>query len=44
MLQEEAKASANPKENAITQEIREFAERNPEITANLIRSLMREDR
>lgn len=43
MLQQEAQASANPKENAITQEVREFAERNPEITANLIRSLMRED-
>lgn len=43
MLQQEAQAAANPKENAITQEVREFAERNPEITANLIRSLMRED-
>jgi flagellar M-ring protein FliF len=44
MLQEEAKAAANLKEDAITQEVREFAARNPEITANLIRSLMREDR
>ena len=44
MLYEEAQASANPKEDAIKQEIREFAEHNPEITANLIRSLMKEER
>jgi len=44
MLQEEAQASANLKEDAITQEVRDFASRNPEVTANLIRTLLKEDR
>lgn len=44
MLQDEAKSAANLKESAITEEVRDFAARNPEITANLLRSLMREDK
>lgn len=44
MLQEEAQNVADLKESAIAEEVREFAQRNPEITANLIRSLMKEDR
>lgn len=43
MLQEEAQASVNTKENAIAEEIRDFAEQNPEITATLIRSLLKEE-
>lgn len=43
MLQEEAQANANPKENAITEEIREFAQNNPEITAALIRTMLKEE-
>ena len=42
-LQNEALASANSKENAITEEIRNFAKENPEITAALLRSMLRED-
>lgn len=37
-------ANVNTKENAITNEIREFAKENPEITAALLRSLMREEK
>ena len=44
MLQNEAKASANQKENAITEEVRDFARDNPEITAALLRSLLREEK
>lgn len=44
MLQNEAWASANPKEDAITQEVRDFARDNPEITAALLRSLLREEK
>ena len=43
MLQNEAMASANTKENAITEEVREFAKENPEITAALLRSLLKEE-
>ena len=43
MLQNEALASKNVKEDAIMQEVRTFAEQNPEITANLISSMLRED-
>lgn len=44
MLRDEAEANVNAKENAITNEIREFAKENPEITAALLRSLMREEK
>lgn len=44
MLQEEAQANSNTKENAITEEIREFAQSNPEITATLIRSMLKEEK
>lgn len=43
MLQNEALANSNQKENAITQEIREFAKENPEITAALLRSMLKEE-
>lgn len=36
-------AQVNSKENAITNEIRVFANENPEITASLIRSMLKED-
>jgi len=44
MLQSEAMAASNPKENAITEEIRNFAKENPEITASLLRSMLREEK
>lgn len=44
MLRDEAEANVNAKENAITNEIREFAKENQEITAALLRSLMREEK
>ena len=43
MLQNEALANSNQKENAITQEIRDFAKENPEITAALLRSMLKEE-
>lgn len=43
MLAEAAQANSNPKDNAIADEVREFAKQNPEITATLIRSLLKED-
>ncbi|MDK2812908.1 MAG: flagellar M-ring protein FliF [Clostridiales bacterium] len=43
-LQSEAMASSDEKENAITQEVREFVKDNPEITAALIRSMLREEK
>lgn len=43
-LQDEALANAKPEENAIAEEIRSFAEENPEITAELIRSMMKEEK
>lgn len=43
MLQSEALANSNQVESAITQEIRDFAKENPEITASLLRSLLREE-
>lgn len=42
LLRETAEAKSNS-ENAITNEIREFAKTNPEITASLIRSWLKED-
>ncbi len=42
-LQNEAMAQANTKESAIAEEVRNFAHENPEITAALIRSILRED-
>ena len=44
MLRDEAEANINAKEDAITDEIRNFAKENPEITAALLRSLMREEK
>lgn len=41
-IMESAQAN-NSKENAITNEVREFARENPEITATLIRSMLKED-
>lgn len=43
MLQSEAFDAEVQKDNAITQEIRDFAKNNPEITANLLRSMLREE-
>lgn len=43
MLQSEALANSNQVESAITQEIRDFAKENPEITASLLRSMLKED-
>lgn len=43
-LQSEALANSNTKENAIAEEVREFAKENPEITAALLRSMMREEK
>jgi PAS domain S-box-containing protein len=37
-----AKSTINEKEDAITDEIRQFAKENPEITANLLRSWLKE--
>lgn len=42
-LEAAAKASADPKEELIVNEVRDFAKQNPEITANLLKSWMRED-
>ncbi len=43
MLQEEALENSTHKEDAITHEVQDFAQKNPELTANLIRSLMKDD-
>lgn len=44
-LQDEAKnKAANPAENAIINEVRDFAEENPEVAAALIRSMMKEEK
>ena len=42
-LAENAQAATDSKEAAITQEIQKFAKENPEITASLIRSILKED-
>lgn len=42
-IQNEAMAKSKTKESAITDEVRGFAAENPEITASLIRSLLKED-
>lgn len=39
----EAAEATNSKENAITNEVRTFAKENPEITASLIRTMLKED-
>ncbi|MEG2371151.1 MAG: flagellar M-ring protein FliF C-terminal domain-containing protein [Hydrogenoanaerobacterium sp.] len=36
-------AESNSQDNAITNEVREFAQNNPEITANLLRAWLKED-
>jgi flagellar basal-body M-ring protein/flagellar hook-basal body protein fliF len=38
-----AKSAVNPKDDAITGEIRQFAQENPEITANLLRNWLKEE-
>ena len=45
MLQTEAMKNSgdSQKENAITEEIRNFAKENPEITASIIRTMLREE-
>lgn len=43
MLKESAEAANVTKENAITNEIKTFSKQNPEITASLIRSMLKED-
>ncbi len=43
-LQNEAMAQAATKESAITEDVRSFAHDNPEITAALLRSLLREEK
>ncbi len=43
MLQDEAKSHTNAKDDAIAEEVRAFAEQNPEVTANLIRAMLREE-
>ena len=42
-IAEAAQAETNPSDGAIVDEIRGFAKDNPEITANLIRSWLKED-
>lgn len=42
-IAEAAQAETNPSDGAIVDEIRTFAKDNPEITANLIRSWLKED-
>lgn len=42
-IAEAAQAESNPGDGAIVQEVRNFAKENPEITANLIRSWLKED-
>lgn len=42
-LEDAARANSNPKDDAITDEVRGFAKENPEITANLLRSWLKED-
>lgn len=42
-LTEGARSESNAKEDAIVDEIRDFAKQNPEITANLIRAWLKED-
>ncbi len=43
LLEEQALEGTDPKHEAILEEIRDFANKNPEITANLLRAWMRED-
>lgn len=44
-IQDEAMATVRkPEENAIAEEVRNFAEENPEVTASLIRAMMREEK
>ncbi len=40
---ENAQAASQSPENVITNEVRQFAKENPEITANLIRSMLKEE-
>lgn len=42
-LSDAAKASTNPKDEAIINEVKDFAKQNPEITANLLRAWLKED-
>ena len=42
-LEDAARAKTDPKDDAITDEVRDFAKENPEITATLLRSWLKED-
>lgn len=42
-LEEIAKGKVNPKDEAILEEVRNFAKENPQVTANLLRSWMKEE-
>lgn len=42
-LSDAAKAATNPKDEAIINEVKDFAKQNPEITANLLRAWLKED-
>ena len=42
-LEEAARAKVDTKDVAVTDEVRNFAKQNPEITANLLRSWLKED-
>ena len=41
-LSDAAMAATNPKDEAIINEVKEFAKQNPEVTANLLRSWLKE--
>lgn len=43
-LQDQALEGAKPEESAIVNDVRDFAEKNPEIAASLIRSMMKEEK
>ncbi|NLW66081.1 MAG: flagellar M-ring protein FliF [Clostridiales bacterium] len=42
-LEEIAKGKVNPKDEAILEEVRNFAKQNPQVTANLLRTWMKEE-
>lgn len=42
-LSDAAKSKSSPSDDAVMQEVRDFAKTNPEITANLLRSWLKED-
>ena len=42
-LEDIAKSKTDPKNDAIVEEVREFAKSNPQIAANLIRTWLKEN-